>query len=190
MSESRPSGGGKRVIMTCNHQAAHKMMLRVQCVSLAVCVCLCALQLCLSVNVSVNAIDWQKSPQLLKYRECAEKVPSRNTVSGVAPTFQRGGRLAGRLCEVFTQQERTRDKLLVTASWPPFLELIAHTGVGLRWARVEETWQAGSAEEVRAGWWAAERRRNEAGNGRKEGRNGGMGTEKLKNTWGNVFLLT
>lgn len=67
-------------------------------------------------------------------------------------------RQAGRLCEVSTQRERARDRLLATASWPPFLELAAHTGVGLRWAREEETWQAGRAEEeVRAGSWAAER---------------------------------
>lgn len=91
------------------------------------------------------------------------------------------GRQAGRLCEVATQQERIRDKLLATASWPPFLELIAHTGVGLRWARVEETWQAGSAEEVRAGSWAVERRRNEGRNGRKEEKEE-WGLKNSKNT--------
>lgn len=82
----------------------------------------------------------------------------RNTMSGI-DSGSPDGRQARRLCEVATQWERSRDKLLAMASWPPFLELTAHTGVGLRWAREEETWHAGRAEDMKGGSWVAERKR-------------------------------
>lgn len=69
------------------------------------------------------------------------------------------------MCAASTQWERTRDRLLATASWPPFLELTAHTGVELRWAREEETWQADRAKRP------SERRF--VGGEKREGRNGG-----------------
>lgn len=129
---------------------------RVQCVSVSVCAAVCT-QLCL--NVCVSTVEKRHEiPPLPICRGCAAKAPSRNTISGVALALQRAGRQRRRLCEVSTQRERTRDRLLPTPSWPPFLELTAHTGVGLRWATEEETWQAGrTEEEVWKGSWAAER---------------------------------
>ena len=116
------------------------------------------IQLCLNVCASTVEKEIRKSTESVQ-----RKLQKHHLWGNSGSPEGEAGRQAGRLCEVSTQRERTRDRLLATSSWPPFLELTAHTGVGLRWAREEETWQAGRAEEeeeeVRAGSWVAERER-------------------------------
>lgn len=111
-------------------------------------------------------------------RVCSESPFLKHIVLGCCSPPE--GRAAGSLCEVATQREGTRDRLIATTTWPLFLEHSAHTGVGLRWARGEETWQASRTEEERTGWWVMERvgvrgdRQEQEKAERNEGGTGGM----------------
>lgn len=60
------------------------------------------------------------------------------------------------------------------AVWPSFLELGAHTGVGLRCGREEKTWQA---EDVRVGSWVVQRSKLEERSGVDEEK------EESKHRW-------